>query len=195
MKSTEFITESKYGSEEELYRYAERIQRDCQPYLNAINNQVDRYEIYRGMKRVHSAFSKRTVRLDKRNPTDSPRDVHDAVNEYFHDTFGAPFRNAMFCTGNLTEVREYGEAFVVYPIGDFEFLWSPYVDDMFKEWEDFNIETNLDTPQFIKTRIAGKFFNTDIKKAIDSEHEIMIRCNNYYAVDVGLAWDLHEYMK
>jgi len=196
MKSTEFITEMYDFPEEEMQQYANLIKKDCQPYLQAIGGQVDQYEMYRGMRHVHDAFSKRKVRLDQRYPKDSSHELHDYMNDHFYDTFGAEFRNAVFCTGSLSQVKEYGPEFAVFPIGNFEFLWSPKVEDMFKEWEDFEIEENSDDPrQFIKTRIAGKYTNKNIKKAIDSKHEIMIRCNEYYAVDLSLAWDLHEYIK
>jgi hypothetical protein len=63
-----------------------------------------------------------------------PKVIHDRINKFFVDKFGQPFRNAMFATSDHDTAFEYafggmetGETYVVFPVGDFDFIWSKRV--------------------------------------------------------------------
>jgi len=189
MKSKEFIIED-YGTLKEQQAWVNLIKRDCKPYLKDIKR-IDNYRLYRGMKHIQDAFSKRKIRLNDRTPTDTPQIIHDAINNYFNDAFGAPFRNAMFCSGDYGEIQEYGEGYVIFPIGNYEFVWSPNIEDLYKIWDEYQPEFPDDVDaykrmaaDFVEREIVDKYTNRHMTKAIESGNEVMVRCNEYYAVDV-----------
>ena len=63
--------------------------------------------------------------MKKRKPVSTPIEVHNFANAYFEDEFGVPFRNGMFCTGDSTFARDYGNLYLVFPVGNFKYCWSP----------------------------------------------------------------------
>lgn len=72
-----------------------------------------------------------TFRRD-RVPTDTPRSIHNRVDELMTDTFGHPYRTeALFCTGSFRTARAYGVACILIPQDDFKFVWSRRVADGF----------------------------------------------------------------
>ena len=178
----------------------EIIERDCAPYLEQIGDKP----LLRGMP-IDQQFLKKRTRLADRIPKDSPPELHKMINKYFVKAFKRPFRNAMFCTGVLADAKTYGTAYAVYPIGKFQYLWSPSVTDLWTTYED-NLydmtEQIIDngfpredaenmTPEFLnktyklflKEFVVGEFIhNKGLQKAIQSGKEVMVWCEEYYAV-------------
>ena len=129
---------------------------------------------------------RRKVRLDDRTPMSTAQVTHDRFNAYFQEKFGAPFRNSLHTSGDGGHASSYGNLFEIYPIGDFEFVWSPKVNDIafdviFPPVGGFTnvprsqevINKKLDTMQYTNKNLIG---------AIESGNEIMIRSKSYYAV-------------
>lgn len=165
----------------------ELIQRDCQPYLAQINNNVKDNNLFRGMKRNPKNIITKQGRLDDRKPLNTKDDKHQQMNEYFKNKFGEAFRNSVFVTGDVNEAFKYGEERVVFPIGEFSFCWSPKIKDttMNVRWpkvQGYDIGATQDQ---IDALFDGyNYSNTDLLKAIQSGNEIMLRCNSYYAVKI-----------
>ena len=95
----------------------QQIWHECKPFLEASNG----IPLYRGMKNLagKGTVLKKRVRLDDRTPKDMAGDLHNAINNFFVDKFGEEFRNAMFCSGDDTEVTTYGAIYQIFPVGDF----------------------------------------------------------------------------
>lgn len=186
MKSKEFIIESEIAP-------VKLIRRDCKPFLNEVQYPA-MYKLYRGMNSENSAFFKKNVRLTDRTPSDMPQNMHDRLNKFFTIKFGAPFRNALFVSGSSSMAMEYGnETYVIFPIGEFKFLWSPQVPDLWNIWDELRpLQGGMTDEEFKKVekeqfekfynRYLTTFQDTDLKAAIKSNHEIMLRCKSYYAV-------------
>lgn len=166
------------------------IEKNCQPFLESIGQDVDTYKLFRGMRTVvGTAIQRKQVRLDKRDPAQTEEPTHRKINNFFTKEFGAPFRNAVFATGNSIEASVYGNAVhVIYPIGDFTFLWSPVVKDQTYDlkWHYLGGFSNVPPTQKLvdQTLRDVEYTMNDMKKAILSKSEIMIRCKEYYAVDM-----------
>jgi len=173
MKSTEFILEE--VTEQNIEEWAWLIKEDCQFYLR--QNNPKNFPLYRGLKMEDEPFLKKRVRLKDRTPKDMNPELHHELNSYFQTKFGSPFRNAMFCTGNEAEATVYGAYYYVFPRGKFEFIWSPHIDDLFSLWD-----MHGDEDIFFDEVKNGDYTNKNLSNAIDSHHEIMIRCNSYYAL-------------
>lgn len=177
------------------------ISRDCKPFLKAINYDVAHYPLYRGLGQESDSFIIKSVRLENREPSDSPQNIHDALNDYFTQTFGEPFRNAMFAAGTQIVTASFGNLYIVFPAGKFTFVWSPEVTDLVTEYiptlEDILDQVDqqtipLDMSSFMNTL---NYTNGNLKKAIESNKEIMIRCEQYYGIrimDSANSWEVLE---
>jgi len=189
MRYTELIEST---SSDEL---TQTLQRDCGPFLQAINNRVHNFRIYRGMFKRVDGYTKKQVRLDGRDPMSTSTTKHDQINTYFTNTFSEPFRNALFVSGDEKQAKSYGHTSIIFPVGDFTFLWAPEVHDMAitlaGSWPVVN-GWNVPPKQPYTDELMSKYNYTtkDFVGAIKSGQEIMIRCKEYYAIDPRLFSDL-----
>ena len=177
-----------------------QIAQRCQPYIKEVGWDYI-FRLYRGVYSDVGEFIQKNVRLENRKPKSMDPFLYDQINNYFIEKFGAPFRNSMLATGDLHHTIRFGEVYVVFPRGDFKYLWGENVDDFNFAYSDFlasdvvdkNVEgsvwsydnqdliSDLFMEHFIK---KVKWHTTDLKKAIDEEVEIMIRCKQYYGINV-----------
>ena len=171
------------------------IERDCAPYLQEVGDK----SLLRGMP-INQQFLKKRTRLADRIPKDTPPELHNMINEYFVKEYKKPFRNAMFCTGKLHEAKQYGTPYAVYPIGDFEYLWSPTVIDLWLTYDEskyelrkqlsksgiLNVAPDFENKMhelFLKEYIVRKYIhNSALQAAIQIGNEVMVWCEEYYAV-------------
>lgn len=139
-------------------------------------------------------------------PRDSPDEQHRKTNEFFKSKFGHECRNWMFVTGSSNMARGYGELFTIFPIGDFQYLWSPQIEDFANKTEEFRTEIRMQDRQLpydmVKSEAQAKMdafirepgvwnFNTRIGAALKSGHEIMLDCKSFYMFEArgSLYWD------
>ena len=60
----------------------EVLLRDCQPYLNEIDGNVQKYVLYRGMETVPaSGFGKKDARLSDRRARNTRSSMNDEINK------------------------------------------------------------------------------------------------------------------
>jgi len=193
MKSNEFIIEGtnkqlkklakKYEMESEDFKTMQEIVnigKNCKPYLNQVNNPLS---LLRGIDGVEDTVIKKRIRLDNRQPLGMSKKTQQILNNYFEENFNAPFRFSMLCTGNMSLADNFGYPYVVFPIGDFKFLWSSKIEDI----NDVMWENDLDGQEIPITRLLNNanYRTTDINAAIASNNEIMIRANGYYGIRVS----------
>jgi len=150
----------------------ELIKRDCQPF---IKSNVDGL-MFRGMRNKGVGAFKQSVRAD-RKPKNMAPEIHTKIDDWFQTKFGIKARSeTVFVTGDFADARSYGKVYAILPIGEFDFVWSPNVGDLFLM---FHNEKEADVPDRLEEL---KYQTTDLKAAIDSYYEIMVRCKQYYAV-------------
>ena len=113
--------------------FINKIKQDCKPYLDEIKN-PPAFVLYRGLHDTEG-YGKKTARLTSRTPQDSSAKTHSHINQYFEKKFGHPYRNGVFASGSKVIASEYGqgEPYVIFPIGDFEYLWSQHIPDLYVE--------------------------------------------------------------
>jgi len=206
MKSNEFITEGKIESIEEMI---ELIKRDCQPYLQQNSSALVETPLWRGIGTKENAdrgeFRKKTVRLDNRVPKDTPQDIHDELNYSLQKKYGHPYRNALFVTGSKGQTYDYGDTFIVFPIGHFEFIWHKDIRDL---WDTIATTYGIDPrdskiPNETMDKISyfmlkADYKTTDLEAAIKRRGEIMMWTKSYYAVNNRIfngRWEREEYEK
>jgi len=201
MKSTEFLNEGVVDAMEEMLVL---IKRDCQPYLQQNKSALVELPLWRGMntgdeKDTRGPFRKKSVRLSDRIPKDTPQDIHDELNFGLQKKYGHPYRNALFVTGAKGQTYNYGDAFIIFPIGHFEFIWHPDIRDL---WDTIATAYSLDPrdskiPNETMDKITyfmlkADYQTTDLEKAISNRGEIMMWCKSYYAINALMFGGLWE---
>ena len=160
----------------------ELIWKKCQPFLKQMKSSNFENEnlLYSG-RRTGSQFAKKKVRKNRR-PKDTPLDIHEWVDEWFYNKFGIRARsNTVFCINNRNYAMTYGKAYVVFPIGKFEVIWSHAIEDLYdKATMDMGLEywKNDFLSTYTKTYKKG-----DLQGALKSGHEIMLHCKEYYMLE------------
>ena len=149
---------------------------------------MEHYPLFRGMSSESDPFIIKTVRLENREPSDSPQNVHDALNDYFTQRYGEPFRNAMFAAGTPLVSESFGNLYIVFPAGKFTFIWSREVTDLVTEWAS-SLEDIVNTEYGPRSDMASfmnklNYTNQNLQEAIQANKEIMIRCEEYYGIRI-----------
>ena len=187
------VNPDSYGAK--LEDIAQYLFENCKPYLREIDYQPVFFPLYRGMKYDSEDFTVKDVRLDDRRAQDMDSAVHSQLNSYFQNKFGEPFRNALFVAGTQHVAESFGKLYMVFPIGEFSFIWSPQVFDLYSQYGE-NMVDDLEEKriqEFIEMMDSLQYQNTDLKQAIKHTGEIMIRCSEYAAVRVKGSDDKFEF--
>jgi len=173
---------NQYLNEEDEESPADLIIKNCQPFLKKIGYKVTKYPLYRGMDE-NSKVVKKTVRKN-RKPLDTKIEIHNMLNDAFYKKFKIKARSeCIFVAGYESFSADFGRLFYIFPIGNFKFLWSPKIKDLFNKVGGFKIYSKTKSEmETIFKKLVDKYQKTDLKKAIKSHHEIMIDCKEYYAV-------------
>lgn len=154
------------------------LKRDCESWLSASKW----LPVYRGSKMISSYddFVKIKTRPDKQDP-DIPSTIQQTF-DYALEQNGhtALIKNSVHVIGNLQEVETYGRVFVIFPIGTFSFTWSPEVASL--------MGALYKSGEKIKElkEILPTYRDDGLSEAIRSGKEILVKCTEYYKVDVDL---------
>lgn len=171
------------------------LDRDCKPFMKEIGGDWDESFLIRGMKSPSesSGIIKLRVRKDRR-PLNTSLPAHNLFNRMFQKEYKVEKirSQSLFTTGKKTEAGEYGDLYIIFPIGSYTYWWSPDVQDLYigatdastlSEWKDYFKE------------VINSYRNNHLKDAIESSNEIMLLCDEYYAVSWELMYDLKEEIK
>jgi hypothetical protein len=121
----------------------------CKPYIDIIKSCDGQRLLFRGFNFkgedikddvLLSIYAEKHITIKEikhrwnRIPLDTPEEIHDLLNTKFVEKFGWEARNGVFCylkdaTHNTS--TGYGVPYMIFPIGDFEYLWSPNVFDLY----------------------------------------------------------------
>ena len=111
---------------------AKTVIRDCSPFLRQIDYNLLEYPLMRGLSKP-TVFAKIQANLSDRKPTGTSNNFHTEANKWFTTHYGHPYRNGVFTTGDPRVASSYGYLYYVFPIGDFDFLWSPAIHDLYED--------------------------------------------------------------
>ncbi|WP_300760234.1 hypothetical protein [Janthinobacterium sp.] len=160
----------------------EQMLDECKPFIDQSHGAF----LYRGIQRPEGKFKmetpedyeyayRMTVRKDRR-PLDTDIEDHRAVDEFLKLQYGIAGRSqTVFVTGDDYVAEGYGEVFLILPRGEFKFLWSPDIGDL----AGINIPRGEEMIDVVE---RSEFRTDDLHEAIQSGHEIMLDCKDYYAI-------------
>ena len=204
MRYRELITE---GATElaTILNLTRTIKQNCQPYLQQNSGAVNRYALYRGVRSTKGAPNgiRKEVRLTDRKPKDMPHSLHQFINGYFKKNYGAAFRSAIFATGSSGSAGEYGEMYIIFPAGEFQYLWSPDYEDLYSITSEYGfdqiapssmsneekVEWQENAKEALQDEVLSSYQTDKLEAAIDSSHEIMIRCSHYYGIHADVMYN------
>lgn len=195
MKSfKQFILEDEKLTPEQV---AVKILKDCQFFLRESKFDPEHpfyHALFRGIKTDHDDEILRKWKVDdSRQPKDMPLVLHDTLDDFFEEEFGVRFRSeSVFATGSTQMAWEYGKVYLVFPIGHFEYIWSPVIRDA---WEYFSEQHDYTSNQLRRALRAtdNLYVNKNLDEGIKSRHEIMIACDSYYTLPLPYSRSLTGY--
>lgn len=133
-----------------------------------------------------------------RMPMSTPRFLQDLLDDMFLKKFGwKPRSSGVFTNGNPSFLGIYGDMQLFFPVGNYDFIWSPDVGDLYHKvisiMGDLRVTNESDRNGMKKVADRFKidelsiYRNTDLSAAIRSGNEIMFKCSGYVLVDGGYA--------
>lgn len=188
---------------------AHKIVDDCEPYLSQ-HSKFYIMPLFRGTRQSETVDIKQI--RSNREPKDMPRHITQLLDQWFEQQFGIRFRtNAMFATGDQSAASSYGPRLTaVYPIGQFDFLWSPNVPDLYNVmWHQVREILGIGSSRSMFSLTKEQFeivqqqlperlqqldfkFNEQLSKAVASNNEVMISGDKYYSVN--FHWQRENYL-
>jgi hypothetical protein len=188
MRLLNYINENSISVEEAV----EMIKDDCAPYFKLAQASKP---LYRGTEKLIADIATIFPRKD-RKPKDIPREFHDYLDKELQKKFGwKPRSEGVFATSDILQAEAYGKSYLFFPIGDFKFIWSPDIRDLYIEManilEDGRTRpgedpwTNVDKEYLRKDLLMfiSTYINKNLKEAINSWHEMIFKCASYYLVN------------
>ena len=151
----------------QVNRLVEFIRANCQPWLAATKN--GQHKVYRGVDENITAWIQ-NVRSD-RSPKDTNESRHHMFNAIISRAGGIANRsNAAFVSGDKYTADTYGTPYVIFPIGDFRYTWSPEYADWTNDLESdviFEAVINVEATvlNFVK---AGQIRGEDLVELVES---------------------------
>jgi len=111
--------------------------------------------IFRGSHKYTTPYLVITPYSENRIPTDTNIEIHKYVNMLSSEKFGVPIRNLIFADKNIKTASEYGNPYVLFPLGDYRLFYSENV-------KDFTAHYNTDSDMifFIVNEVLLQFQDT-----------------------------------
>lgn len=178
MRIYELLFEKQENNIEVIAKY---IANNCQPFLNQITTKTP--PLCRGQsERLTPVCNQlfKSITIAKRTPLTSSKKDHKGANDWFIKKFGIGFRrdHIMFASSNRLNASQFGVLYIVIPINNFKFCWSPKITDLYCLRDD---NQNADLEELLNN--AG-YQITDLRSAIMSGNEVMIHCKEYFLLNV-----------
>lgn len=115
----------------------EMIAKNCAPFLKDIgfneemNIGSDFPLLFRGMGKNDAVLLRKNVRNDRRD-----LDIPEIVSNYIDDAFLRVYdhryhTNSLFASSNQEQAKTYGDVFIIFPVGNYEAIWSYEIYDLY----------------------------------------------------------------
>jgi len=189
---------------------AKIIIKDCLSFIK----QSEMLPLYRGMSN-YGDFFKRSVRKNRR-PLMGMTIFFNYIDKELKKKFRAYRSNSIICTGDYKIARGYGEfsegkAFLIFPIHKFYFTYSTKITDYINDLThiinnegfkllDGRVLKSLEDDEDIDSKIIAKswwefvketYVDKDLHRRIELKNEMMISCEEYYAIDAKYEGKLY----
>jgi hypothetical protein len=175
-----------------------QINEDCQQYLRKMAVDGKFHALYVSLQSEKWPTHEIQVRKNKA-PVPTPKKILDSFDRVMGEMYGREFRSDSFiATGSPSVAAKSGVKHMIFPIGKFDYLWSPKIRDLIHGMGHEEDITNGEGLYFdihdaedekAEDKVVKEFlekkefvFNKDIKQAANKGHDVMLDCKYYYAV-------------
>lgn len=160
----------------------EVIRTQAHPFLD------EKVDLYRG-RYSRDKITIVSPRPDRR-PMSSSKELQDALNVLMREANPTVTRNnSLFVTGAASQTSSYGEPHNVFPLGPFDYSWSPMLKDAWVDaskyipaYYDLRDSNNLDVETILNAfREVGVAFRSNdgsLQEAVSTGNEILISCKS-----------------
>jgi hypothetical protein len=161
---------------------------DCTQYINALKS-CDRYRVLvRGSEDPVGMIKEYQHNLEFRKPKNMPISIHNQINEEFEPMFGWKIRNGVFCFGydlkmNMNRNIGYGFNYLLFPKGEFEFVYSTDFFDLVAHLYPFDY-VSLKDLVFLSNDLNDALKESKVEK--NFSNEISLKTSEYYLVNPEL---------
>lgn len=118
-----------------------------------------------------------------------PSYLKDAFNDIFEKYYGYPYCKGIHCYFVDQPIPQNHKQYIVFPVGDFNYCWSPDITSIFDYYVSHTSETRIDYEYtysevigYVDNEVRYKYVNNQIIDAIDTFNEIMVYCDEYIAI-------------
>lgn len=126
----------KYMKDIELSKIPDILMKDCKPFIDEIRKGRKVGFLYRGTEKNILNLKKVKPRKD-RKPKDMPEDLHKLFDKLFKKEFGWKARSeGTFVSGFIGIATSYGKPCLFFPIGNYKYIWSLEIEDLYSEVEE-----------------------------------------------------------
>ena len=120
----------KYIDDDQWEKLRNGLLSNCKLFIKDIKG-VNKL-LYRSSPRIIESYQIIRSHLMDRIPKDIDRQMHDELNDEFERRFGWAVRNGVFASSDYDDIKSYHKnTYIFFPIGNYECVWSPYVDDLY----------------------------------------------------------------
>lgn len=159
------------------------IKRKCMPYLKDVKDTGSTNFFSRGMSGPQ--FQIKDVRTDRR-PVDTSIEIHNYWNGVFYKKFGWKPRSE----GLFVWSKRGGYVFsefsrIIFPVGRYKALWSPYVSDLYVNSDADEISEFIDRLEYYSKTPFEKLDKNNFSKDSEKQAEMLKISNfvNYKKID------------
>lgn len=182
------------------YELVDKIKQDCVPFLELSKTCEYPLVFLRGTSEewlnengecLHKWGCWKVNHNWNRRPVDSPNWFHDELNKELENKFHWSVRNGVFALRNYLVAinyakrwNRYPEAFIMIPIGDFEFCYSTEYKDVWGDLKQEILNKEVDVKRVADTHTNQNIEGAGIGKGC---HEVSFKCDSYYMLNC--SWE------
>ena len=174
MRLVNYLNEKSVAKFSDFDIAMEFMEKNCQPFIDYWTKRLNPDDfLYRGVPGVPDIFLKKVRK--NRKPMNTEEEIQKIADDNFERRFGIRARSeTVFCSSKIKQAKDYGQPRIIFPVGKYEVIWSPDIEDMYlsmsSDIEEFRDQLN----SYIKGRLSDAIF---------SGNEIMLHCESYIGFD------------
>ena len=186
---------NEHSDSNQLDEYFKLIRKDCKPFLELLRKNKDinssrkdlKPILFRGMWDKEDFLDKK-VRKDRYSKDSHAFVDQKLVDNIFFEKWGIrPRSQGLFTTFSMGQAERYGDVYVVFPKGDFDYVVCEAEDynDLWLDYMDEAGITNKDDIPLDHIEYVVKWlhqYNSNIGSAIKYSYETIFLCDSYYAI-------------
>ena len=112
------------------------LEKNSMPFINHLKGAKSL--LWRGVDGHNTPSIKRVTQRQDRRPRFIDMDLHDRLDAWTKKNWGFPARSAStFTSASRQAITNYGDQYIIFPIGNFKYSWNNDVSDLYYSYDHF----------------------------------------------------------